>query len=407
LLAFGQAAKRQRHSTTPLFQKPTQRKGTQMGITRPSRIAAKLFLFLSLPVGSHIASAQEGSVPTLDLLEATGDGVRSRLVETGEIGVIEDPRNICILTWEKPEHPEAPFIGRHPMTITSMGVKVGVEGPTPHVGHTSKIVLNPIYNYRTAPTFTVTIRGPHGYHFESPVVMPVEHMEVCEPIPYYPDSCKGPHALTRYHRAELITPAWPHSGMYSIHIGPSESDPIGRRWRGQSRHFEVLDHPLAQHLALPPRYAESSRTAENIHVTSKDSSVYNGPSLVLCGQKRRSNICIRTTNPIPNCQAQLDAGAEPVLHANMASVRAHPEVENDLEASSWCSKDRLLTLYTSRRWGKSRILRQLQEQMPPDNLPAETSTSTLRPRESASTITRPLYLHRSSSKRPTKTHSFR
>jgi len=258
------------------------------------------------------------------------------------------------------------------MRITSLGVEVGVDGPTPHVGHTSKIVLKPIYNYRTAPTFTLTIRGPHGYVFESHIVMPVQQLDVCEPIPHYPDSCKGPHALTRYHLTELNTPAWPHSGMYSIHIGPSKSDPLARRYRGQARHFEVLDHPLAQHIALPEGYKESSRTSEDIRVATEDSTVYSGTSLVLCGQKRRTQLCIRTTTPIPSCQEQLESGAAPVLHANMASVRAHPEVENDQEATSWCSNDRMVTVYSSRRWGKARMIEQLQELILPDDLAQES-----------------------------------
>ena len=344
-----------------------------MRITHPFRMVVKLFLPLLLV--STLAHGQEpGSA--LDLLDGTARQGMLFPGQTDAVGITENPRNICTFTVTKPEHPEAPFIGKHPMNITSMGVSVGVEGPTPHVGHTSKIVLNPIYNYRTAPTFSLRINGPNGYHFESTVVMPVQHLEVCEPIPHYPDACRGPHALTRYHRAELITPPFPHSGMYSIHIGPTKSDPLARRWRGQSRQFEVLDHPLAQHLALPSDFEESSRTSEDIRVASENSTVYSGASLVLCGQKRRAKICIRTTNPIPNCQEHLDAGAEPVLHANMASVRAHPAVENDLEASSWCRQDRLLTVYSKRRWGKRQSLRQLQEKIPPDNLPTETSAST-------------------------------
>jgi hypothetical protein len=326
-----------------------------MPISRPARIAVNPFLFLSLLIGSPIASAQEGSGSAIN--QALGPSLSGG----EEISVLERPPNICILTRTAPQHPEAPFIGKHPMRVTSLGVELGIGGPTPHVGLTSKFVFNPIHNYPTVSTFTLLIDGPKGYHFEAPVEMPVEHMDACELIPGYPDSCKGPDALTRFHSAELVAPAWPHPGMYTVRL--DATDPHRSPRRHHRRTFEVLDHPLAQYLTLPPGYTESSRTAEPVQVASEDSSVYDGPSLLLCGKKRRSEFCIRMTNPISGCQGQLDAGAQSVLHANMQSVPSQFEVDNAPFGSSWCSNNRMVTLTPNRLWGKDQILRQLQEQL--------------------------------------------
>jgi hypothetical protein len=219
---------------------PSKTKRGIMLLSRPFQLATNALLVLSLFLCSHDARSQTSGSD----LESNDSTLTPTLLSAGEratIGDLNDRSKICTLTVTKPEHPQAPFIDKHPMRLTPVGIEVGVEGPTPQVGQPSKVVLNPIHNHRTAPSLTLSIKGPNGYLFESPVVMPVEKLEVCEPIPGYPNACNGPQALTRYHRAEVITPAWPHAGMYSIHIGPSKTDPPKKSWRGQGRHFEVKE----------------------------------------------------------------------------------------------------------------------------------------------------------------------
>lgn len=333
-------------------------------------LAMRALLLLSAFLGPASASGQGSALESIDGGEGT---LKLQSGATDIVQVTENTTHICTLTITRPEHPEAPFIGKHPMRITALGVEVGVDGATPHVGLRSKIVLNPIHNYDTAPTYTLRINGPNGYRFESAVVMPGKHLDGCERTPRGTDACTCPHARARYQRTELITPAWPQAGMYAIQIVPSETDPLHRRWRGHTRHFEVMEHPLAQHLALPPGYAESSRHVEDVRVTSGGSTIYDGSSLLLCGQKRRAKICIQATHPLPNCQAQLDAGAAPGQSLHMES-QAHSELETDLQASRWCSQDRLITVHTNRRFGMAQPIGQLQEQISPD-LPAQASAN--------------------------------
>jgi hypothetical protein len=121
-----------------------------------------------------------------------------------------------------------------------------------------------------------------------------------------------------------------------------------------------VDHPLAQHLKLPADYAETARTEASLEIIRAGESVYNGPSLVLCGQKNRTAVCIQTTQPISNCQKYLDAGVKLVQSASVPLIDATVGVKNNAAASRWCSNDQLISGYTNRRWRKKAFLQALQ-----------------------------------------------
>ncbi len=290
-------------------------------------------LHFSFLMGSHPARAH-GCGPQLDTTDATLSGMEdSNAVISGG----QHPGKICTLTVHGPQIRDAPRLDKDPLYIRPMGVEVGFVGADPYVGHKSKVVLSAIENRKTAAAFTLRISGPNGHRFESQVEIPTD----------------GPSQV------EVPTPVWPVAGMYMVHIGPPIPNPSRRRWRGNARHFEVRDHPLAHQVGLPKGHVESGRSIENILIGTGES-----PSLIRCGQNKGHEICVRSTHPIADCSA--------LLEATMEAVPRTAGTKRSRETARWCSEGRMLTVYSNRRRGQQESIDELQERFAPDSPQALT-----------------------------------
>lgn len=319
-----------------------------MPTKHPFRIAIHWMFSLSLLLGANWAQAQDSSTELVGVLQSIDESAFSG----GAKAVFTEPDPIiCTLERSTDDFRPFPNINKYPMRVTGAGIDFGFKGQIVHTGHTATVVFNPNRNRTTVPAFNLIVTGPNGYQSKTPVEM----TPACEVSANDPAICAGTNSATQFKRTELVLPALPHAGRYAMHLDLTIK---GRIHRPQNLAFQVVDHSLAQHLQLPANYAETARAESPLQIDREDKSIYNGPSLVLCGRKNRAAICIQTTQPISNCQEQIDAGLKIEQPTNVPLIDASVGVKNNKAVSNWCRNDQLFTLYTNRRW---RIKTRLQE----------------------------------------------
>ena len=318
----------------------------------PFRIATHWMFSLSLLLGANWAQAQDSSTELVGVLQPIDESAFS----VGVKAVFTEPDPIiCTLERSTDDFRPFPNINKYPMRVSGAGIEFGFKGQVVHTGHTATVVLNPIGKRLPTPAFDLVVVGPNGYHSRTPVEM----TPTCEVNPENPATCAGTNSPTQFKPTELTLPALPHAGRYLMHLDLTIR---GRLHRPQPLPFQVVDHPLAQHLKLPADYAETARTEASLQIIRADESVYNGPSLVLCGRKNRTAVCIQTTQPISNCQEHLDAGVQIEQTTTVPLIDATVGLKNNKAASRWCKNNQLISAYTNRRWRIKTHLQALQAQ---------------------------------------------
>jgi hypothetical protein len=322
-----------------------------MPTAHPYRIAIHWVFSLSLLLGTHTAQAQDDSSELIGVL--SGPTNESVLTGGGKATFIEPAPTICTIERSTDDFRPFPNINKYPLRVAGAGIEFGFKGQMVHTGHTATVVLNPLGKRLPTPAFDLVVVGPNGYHSRTPVEM----TPTCEVNPENPETCLGTNSPTQFKGTELVLPALPHAGRYAMHLDLTIR---GRRHQPQPLPFQVVGHPLAKHLKLPADYAETAQTEAPLEIIRAGESVYNGPSLVLCGQKNRTAVCIQTTQPISNCQEHLDAGVKLVQSASVPLIDATVGLKNNKAASRWCKNNQLISAYTNRRWGKNALIQALQ-----------------------------------------------
>jgi hypothetical protein len=324
-------------------------------------VASALYALLFVSV-AHAQDAAQRVEDPLQSLSPTAEGVPMTGPGSETIGQVVDP-HVCIDERRIPDRYHAPIVGVSPRSMARLGVSWGFEA-APLAGHSGRLVLHPIYNYHTAPVITLHITGPEGYDQTVELHMPMKELEVCEPIPNYPNSCNGPQATTRYYAITVQTPAFGAPGRYALSFS-------GSTRRGHSRNVFPVDldaHPLADHVQLPEGVTAASRADAHLRVLVDEESVYSGRSLVVCGEDKRTRYCVRTSDVFPDCQVHL-ADQPEVLSRGPGSSEWTPHMlEHPAASESWCHGDRLVTFEHSHRIKGQRILREVQEVMPSGRL---------------------------------------
>lgn len=322
-----------------------------MPTEHPYRIAIHWIFSLSLLLCVQTAQAQDD--PS-ELIGVPSGPINESVFTGGFKATFTEPApTICTIERSADDFRPFPNIKKYPLRVAGAGIEFGFKGQMVHTGHTATVVFNPFGKRLPTPAFDLVVVGPNGYQSRTAVEM----TPTCEVNPENPATCTGTNSPTQFKPTELALPAVPHAGRYLMHLDLTIR---GRRHRPQPLPFQVVDHPLAQHLKLPADYAETTRTEAPLQLIRADESVYNGPSLVLCGRKNRATVCIQTTQPISNCQEHLDAGGKIEQTTNVPLIDATVGLKNNKAASRWCKNNQLISAYTNRRWGKNTLIQALQ-----------------------------------------------
>lgn len=315
------------------------------------RTAIHWIFSLSLLLCAHTAQAQDDASELIGVL--SGPMEKGTFTGGNKVTFTEPAPIICVMERSADDFRPFPNIDTYPRRVSGAGIEFGFKGQVVHTGHTATVVLNPIGRRLPTPAFDLVVVGPNGYQTRTPVAM----TPTCEVNPENPATCAGTNSPTQFKRTELALPALPHAGRYTMYLDLTIR---GRLHRPQPLPFQVVDHPLAQHLKLPTDYAETARTDAPLQLIRADERVYNGPSLVLCGEKNRAAVCIQTTQPISNCQEQLNAEVQVAQTTHVPLIDATVGLKHNEAASRWCNNNQLISAYTNRRWGKKALLQELQ-----------------------------------------------
>ena len=346
----------------------------------PKRLFKLLFSFFSAlyfsqpAVGQDQAlSKEKSSQPVLQKrVRADGNNNALRMKEGlngDKLGVAQDTeRYICTIEVRIPERYVPPMAGKNPRRFARLGIELAFVA-TPLAGQRGRLIIHPIYNQYTAPVITMEITGPNGYSEQSDIHMPMKVLEVCEPIPHYHNSCNGPQATTRFYPTQPQTPALGAPGRYTFTLS-------GTSRRGFIRRHFIVDvdaHPIAEHLQLPEGVQSADQESASLRVLTNTEPAYSGPALVKCGERGRTNFCVRMSNDFPQCTEVLQTNPELHHHAVGSTEAAEHFTDRPRVSESWCHKNRLVTLEHNHTWKKKRLLRSLQEVLPPDpvELPGE------------------------------------
>ena len=339
----------------------------------PKRLFKLLFSFFSAlyfsqpAVGQDQALSEEkSSQPVLQKrVRADGNNNALRMKEGlngDKLGVAQDTeRYICTIEVRIPERYVPPMAGKNPRRLARLGIELAFVA-TPLAGQRGRLIIHPIYNQYTAPVITMEITGPNGYSEQSDIHMPMKVLEVCEPIPHYHNSCNGPQATTRFYPTQPQTPALGAPGRYTFTLS-------GTSRRGFIRRHFIVDvdaHPIAEHLQLPEGVQSADQESASLRVLTNTEPAYSGPALVKCGEKGHTNFCVRMSNDFPQCTEVLQTNPELHHHAVGSAEATEHFTERPKVSESWCHKNRLVTLEHNHTWKKKRLLRSLQEVLPPD-----------------------------------------
>jgi len=240
----------------------------------------------------------------------------------------------CTVVMSMPKPLPAPSLTGEPLWIRSIGIEVGFVRPTPYTGHEARVRFQPIQPVAPNTHIRFHLVGPD---FERTEII---EMPEGEPAP-----------------VELIIPKINSEGIYLMVLESLIEDTADQTWSQQYRHFDVYKHPLSNHVLLPRGFTETHRFVESRTVDDAQENPPPPEALVTCGKQNEQQVCVRTTDSLAHCSAHLDTpvSTAPKRHGSAK----HP-------VARWCSDDRMLTLYSSRKKNQQDAIEDLQWLFPSD-----------------------------------------